>query len=469
MYCSNCGKQLSEGARFCNVCGAEQSPDQSAAPAAVPRPETRKAAAAPAAKQKEKFYDKAWFWLLCMAGLLIWGFYPMLFGKEEPAAEPLSLPEKAPLEELVPEGVPILDGGGYLLGSDTEEGTAAYDAQYAVFREQLDAAIREQQPQVCIVSALPLNYDTLGEAYGYPYFWLKSMSLQQGTALWKGETEIYRLYSFTYLETPDRIPAMQAQVDAARERYLSLIPAGADPWTAARIVHDEMVRSITYDQTKSLPHCHDIYGALVENTAVCQGYAYAFSYIMSEWLLRSGSRSPLVTEDANFYRAYISEDHAWNDSWITDAGDGMIDVTWDDPDMTDAYGEPYILYVYFGLTGEEIEAVDHHEFAGTNRPPITDFFLGEYGNYYKHEGCYLSSFDLNAITSVFAGQYGAGKNVLSVRFETQEDYDRIKTWIDSNPQEGQDVLSQIGYYGRSAYLAKDECRVFNILLNFPET
>lgn len=472
MYCSNCGRQIPDGARFCSFCGAQQAAAPAPKPrpaAAVPRPGAQKAAPAPSAKPKEKFYDKPWVWIVCFVGLLIWGVYPMMT-KKEPAPAPVAASERSSVEELVPAGVPIIDSGSYLLGSETEEGTAAYDAQYALFLEQLDAAIRQQQPQVCIISALPLGYDTLGEAYGYPYFWLRSMSHQSGFAQWKGEDVTYRIYSFTYSETPERVPAMQAEVDAARERYLSLIPAGADGWTASKIVHDEMTRCITYDQSESRTHCHDIYGALVENTAVCQGYAYAFSYIMSEWLQRSGNKSPLIGDNVNLFPAFVSEDHSWNNSLIAGGSDTMIDVTWDDPDLTDAYGEPYILYGYFGLTAEETEAISHHKITGINQPSIPGFYLGEYGNYHKHEGYYLSSFDLNAIASIFVSQYNAGSNVLTVRFEDQEDYDRIKAWNDSNAQEGMDMITQaVGYYGVFAYYLMDETRTFNILLNYPNT
>lgn len=267
----------------------------------------------------------------------------------------------------------------------------------------------------------------------------------------------------------EQIPDMQTQLDAARERYLRLIPADADAWTAARIVHDEMVRSISLDKSERRPHGGDIYGALVENTAVCLGYACAFSYIMTEWERRCADESPAVSGGVNSYRVVESDDHAWNDARLSDGDDRMIDVTWDDTDWTDAYGEPYVLYNYFGLTREEIETIDSHEISGQNQPSAHDGVPGQYGSYHRHEGYYLTSFDLSAVASVLAGQYSAGKNVLTVRFERQEDYARIKTWTDSGAREGRDILSQIGYTGAYLYTWMDGGRIFNILLNCPET
>lgn len=468
MFCQQCGRQLPDRARFCPACGADQYAAWNAA-APAPRPEPPKTAPAPAAKPKEKFYDKIWFWLLVAAALVIWAFYPSR-SDEGPSSGPSAAPEREALEELVPAGVPILDSGAIFLGGDSEESYAAYDAQQEIFWEGLDAAIRQQQPQVCIITSLPLNYDTLGEAYGYPYFWLKDIGREEGGyAFWHGENVSYFLCDFVYSEPPDRVPAMQAEVDAARERYLNLIPAGSDGWTAARIVHDELVRRVTYDHSLSGGHIYDIYGALVEGSAVCQGYAYAFSYVMTEWNRRCGNAAHL-TGNVNSCYVIISEDHAWNSAWfLTGGNDTMVDVTWDDPDLTDAYGEPYILYNYFGLTEEEIEATSHHEIEGINSTPISEFFEGEDGNYHKHEGCYLSSFDLNAIASIFSSQYNAGKNVLTVRFQRQEDYDRIMTWCDGSTQELNDILARIGCFGSCAFLPMDEGRTFNILLNYPET
>lgn len=92
-----------------------------------------------------------------------------------------------------------------------------------------------------------------------------------------------------------------------------------------RRVHDYLVNNIEYDSTISRPHIYNIYGALVNGRAVCEGYARSFKYLMDELgipcvlVIGTGTNSEGETED-----------HAWNyvevnGSWYA------IDTTWDDP------------------------------------------------------------------------------------------------------------------------------------------
>ena len=52
MFCINCGKQIPDGAKFCNNCGANQNPDTAAAPV-----EEAKASATPEINLSETFSD----------------------------------------------------------------------------------------------------------------------------------------------------------------------------------------------------------------------------------------------------------------------------------------------------------------------------------------------------------------------------------------------------------------------------
>lgn len=92
-----------------------------------------------------------------------------------------------------------------------------------------------------------------------------------------------------------------------------------------RLVHDYLVDNIEYDSSISLQNIYNIYGALVNGKAVCEGYARSFKYLMDELgipcvlVIGTGTNSEGQTED-----------HAWNyvevnGSWYA------IDTTWDDP------------------------------------------------------------------------------------------------------------------------------------------
>lgn len=90
-------------------------------------------------------------------------------------------------------------------------------------------------------------------------------------------------------------------------------------------VHDWLVNVIEYDSSQKENNKYNIYGALHDKKAVCEGYARAFNYIMEE----IGIPCVLVSGKAKNSEGTI-ETHAWNyvkieEKWYA------IDVTWDDP------------------------------------------------------------------------------------------------------------------------------------------
>ena len=87
---------------------------------------------------------------------------------------------------------------------------------------------------------------------------------------------------------------------------------------------------------------YNVYGALLEGTAVCNGYAQAFMLLAS----CCGLECEMV------YGTAGGESHAWN-SVKLDGEWYMVDATWDDP-VPDATGRKY--YAYFNVTSEYMSA-----------------------------------------------------------------------------------------------------------------
>lgn len=120
-----------------------------------------------------------------------------------------------------------------------------------------------------------------------------------------------------------------------------------------RMVHDYLVDSIEYDSSISLSNIYNIYGALVNGKAVCEGYARSFKYLMDELgiscvlVIGTGTNSEGETED-----------HAWNyvevdGSWYA------VDTTWDDPIIRGSGTVPSnVKYRYF-LKGSSEFNQDH--------------------------------------------------------------------------------------------------------------
>lgn len=98
-----------------------------------------------------------------------------------------------------------------------------------------------------------------------------------------------------------------------------------DTYQDIKMVHDYLVDNIEYDTTIAKANIYDVYGALINHVAVCEGYARSFKYIMDSMqipcvlVIGKGTNSEGKTEN-----------HAWNyvqveGTWYA------IDTTWDDP------------------------------------------------------------------------------------------------------------------------------------------
>ena len=93
-------------------------------------------------------------------------------------------------------------------------------------------------------------------------------------------------------------------------------------------VHDWLIDAIEYDTSGTNANKYNIYGAMHDRKAVCEGYARSFKYIME----KVGVPCVLVPGTAENSQGKI-EAHAWNyvqidDKWYA------VDVTWDDPVIT---------------------------------------------------------------------------------------------------------------------------------------
>ena len=92
-----------------------------------------------------------------------------------------------------------------------------------------------------------------------------------------------------------------------------------------KMVHDYLVENIEYDTSISKQNIYNIYGALINGEAVCEGYARGFKYLMDGL----GIPCTLVIGKGTNLEGN-TENHAWNyvqisDNWYA------IDCTWDDP------------------------------------------------------------------------------------------------------------------------------------------
>ena len=98
-----------------------------------------------------------------------------------------------------------------------------------------------------------------------------------------------------------------------------------DDYEDIKMVHNYLVDNIEYDTSISADNIYDVYGALVNRVAVCEGYARSFKYILDEM----GIPCVLVIGTGTNSRGEI-ERHAWN--YVELQGNWYaVDCTWDDP------------------------------------------------------------------------------------------------------------------------------------------
>lgn len=115
-------------------------------------------------------------------------------------------------------------------------------------------------------------------------------------------------------------------------------------------VHNWLIDNIEYDKTMNNENNNNIYGALVENTVVCEGYAKSFKYLLDELEIPC-----VIVCGEGVNDKGEKEKHAWNEVYLN-GNWYSVDVTWDDP-LIIGGGKltKELRYKYFLIGKSEIE------------------------------------------------------------------------------------------------------------------
>lgn len=122
-----------------------------------------------------------------------------------------------------------------------------------------------------------------------------------------------------------------------------------------KTVHDYLIKNVSYDQTLSKDNIYNIYGALINKEAVCEGYSKAFKYIMDDFGIPSVIACG-IGQNSNGE----TESHAWNYVKI-DSNWYAVDCTWDDPVIVGNGRVSDSVYTKYFLKGSGDFFVDHAE------------------------------------------------------------------------------------------------------------
>ena len=158
-----------------------------------------------------------------------------------------------------------------------------------------------------------------------------------------------------------------SDIETVKNNILSQL--GGTDYQKVLEIHDYLVENIEYDSTYQEIGSYSIYGALVGNKCVCEGYAKAFKYLANAAGLRCEIMQGTATNSSG-----QTESHAWNcveinGTWYE------IDPTWDDPIIVGGNGRVTngIKYKYF-LKGTDTFEKDH----------VLSYQFSEGGKYFSY-------------------------------------------------------------------------------------
>ena len=144
---------------------------------------------------------------------------------------------------------------------------------------------------------------------------------------------------------------------------------------ATQALHDYLVRNCSYDEsvTNSTSPvdttAYSAYGALVDSSCVCQGYALAYKLLLK----RAGLSAVLVIS--------TKMNHAWNMVQMEDGQWYHVDVTWDDSSPDDDF-DADVSHKYFLRADSTMKnSLSHYGWEAAYTTPTSDYANRTYATY----------------------------------------------------------------------------------------
>lgn len=125
------------------------------------------------------------------------------------------------------------------------------------------------------------------------------------------------------IESKEKVHAILNEIKETRDSIVKSL-SGID-YNKIMHAHDWIINNLGYEQNITNNNVYNLYGALIEKSAVCEGYAEALKYILDEVDIPCVLVSGTATNSEG-----KTERHEWNyvqlyGKWYA------IDSTWDDP------------------------------------------------------------------------------------------------------------------------------------------
>ncbi|BBK99322.1 S-layer homology domain-containing protein [Bacillus anthracis] len=237
----------------------------------------------------------------------------------------------------------------------------------------------------------------------------------------------------TYRETKEQTEYVMKQAKAI---VSSITQVGMDDHEKVKAIHDYVVKHISYDTSYK---AYTAYEALVNRSAVCQGYALLTYQLLKE----AGIENHFVVGTGD------GQPHAWNlvkieNKWY------HLDTTFDDP-VPDEQGR--VTYSYFNLSDEQIAR--NHEWNRGGYPQATTNYYSTLTNKIAAGSTKTPAYQqilkdtkLNYLGNEYiANNYNEFKNKMQQRYNEKSPKIEIlyKQSMDGALQDVKKVIGEIGY------------------------
>lgn len=227
------------------------------------------------------------------------------------------------------------------------------------------------------------------------------------------DDEQRKLY-FMYRYDEEQTDRMRVALDLEVGKVLSGFNKADDDYEKLLAIHDAVVLSC--DFSKDGAYASTAYGALTEGSAMCEGYAFAFSYLCTA----AGIENYVVSGTNE-----EGEAHLWNKA-VCDGKWYNIDCTWDDPILKNE-NPNYLRHDYFMVSDAEINGISH--FPDTQYLPdipCTD----SNNNYFIRKNLCFDNYDeaLEVLKSEIKTA-AAGNGEAEIRFSSGEPYNDITEYL----------------------------------------
>ncbi|MBQ6886621.1 MAG: hypothetical protein IJN54_03800 [Lachnospiraceae bacterium] len=221
------------------------------------------------------------------------------------------------------------------------------------------------------------------------------------------------IFQASYTMEKEEIVEKREAINQRITEILSEIPQNSDDYGKIKYIYEYIIKNTEYNVAAE--NNQNICSVFLDGQSVCQGYAKATQYLLSE----AGIKSTMVVGYVEF-----GEGHAWNLVYA-DGKPYYVDTTWGDASYRMTAEENYevntlpnINYDYLCVTTEQL-CKTHRIDNVVPMPECTDVE----DNYYVREGAYFTEYNEEQLLQFFEKSYAEGKEYITLQCADGEVYE----------------------------------------------